>query len=393
MTDILVPFSYRISYRKREYFYFNRRIPADLRHHYNSAKVTYSLKTKSAKVATNRALIAAAQLDDYWLKLRMQTAVVPVQHLAVTDPARNTVVKSITVELGPTLTEAVKLYIRLKGNNRPKTFASSAERACRYLKEVRGDKHLVDYTKSDATAFRDVLIDRGMNGNSVTRVFGTVKSIVSFAANESGLTMINPFMGVYFDHKQGVTVRQPIPNDDIRVVQKVCVEKDDDIRWLVAMVADTGMRLAEAAGIHLSDIHLDEDVPFIRIQPHPWRRLKTKGSERDVPLVGSSLWAARRIVQNTEEGGIAFSRYNKTATTNAGSASGAINKWLKQYVPEGCTMHGFRHSMRDRLRDVECPTEIADQIGGWSSSASVGQTYGTGYSLSILHRWIKDAVG
>ena len=350
------------------------------------------MRTKSAKVATNRALIAAAQLDDYWLKLRMQTADVPVQHLAVTDPARNTVSKPTNVDLGPRLTDAVQLYIRLKGNNRPKTFASSAERACRYLKEVRGDKYLVDYNKSDATAFRDALIERGMNGNSVTRVFGTVKSIISFAANESGITMINSFLGVYFDNKQGVTVRQPIPNDDIRVVQKVCIEKDDDIRWLVAMVADTGMRLAEAAGLHISDIHLEGDVPFVRIQPYPWRRLKTKGSERDVPLVGSSYWAARRIVQNTDEGGIAFPRYNRTGTTNAGSASATINKWLKQYVPDQCTMHGFRHSMRDRLRDVECPTEIADQIGGWSSSASVGQTYGTGYSLSILHRWLNDAV-
>ena len=154
----------------------------------------------------------------------MQTADVPVQHLAVTDPARNTVSKPTNADLGPKLSDAVKLYIRLKGNNRPKTFASSAERACRYLIEVRGDKYLVDYNKSDATAFRDALIERGMNGNSVTRVFGTVKSIISFAANESGLTMINPFMGVYFDNKQGVTVRQPIPNDDIRVVQKVCVK-------------------------------------------------------------------------------------------------------------------------------------------------------------------------
>lgn len=316
----------------------------------------------------------------------------PKQHLALSDPARGVVPQSPIVDLGPKMSDAVQLYIRLKGNNRPKTFASSAERAGRYLIKARGNKRLLDYTKSDATMFRDALIKRGMNGNSVTRVFGTVKSIVSFAASESGLTMINPFMGVYFDHKQGVTVRQPIPNDDIRVVQKICMEKDDDIRWLVAMVADTGMRLAEAAGLHLSDIHLDCDVPFVRIQPHAWRRLKTKGSERDVPLVGSSIWAAHRIVQNTEEGGIAFSRYNRSATTNAGSASAAINKWLKQYVPEGCTMHGFRHSMRDRLRDVECPTEIADQIGGWSSSASIGQTYGTGYSLIILHRWINDAV-
>jgi|LGOV01.1.fsa_nt_gb integrase len=101
--------------------------------------------------------------------------------------------------------------------------------------------------------------------------------------------MINPFMGVYYDNKQGVTVRQPIPIDDIRLVQNICMETDDDIRWLVAMVADTGMRLAEAAGLHKSDIHLDGDVPFIRLQPHPWRRLKTTGSYRPIGALENQI--------------------------------------------------------------------------------------------------------
>ena len=34
--------------------------------------------------------------------------------------------------------------------------------------------------------------------------------------------------------------------------------------------------------------------------------------------------------------------------------------------------------MRYRLRAVECPKEIIDQIGGWSSS-DVGQSYGEGF--------------
>ena len=150
-------------------------------------------------MATNRALSAAAQLDDYWLKLRMENDQLPIQHLAITDPARNLIVKPTVIDLGPKLSEALEIYIRLKGHNRPKTFAASAERACRYLKEARGNKHLPDYTKADATAFRDALFERGLNGASVDRIFGTIKSIISFAANESGLTLVNPFLGVYFD--------------------------------------------------------------------------------------------------------------------------------------------------------------------------------------------------
>ena len=41
-------------------------------------------------------------------------------------------------------------------------------------------------------------------------------------------------------------------------------------------------------------------------------------------------------------------------------------------------MHSFRHSMRDRLRAVQCPSDITDQIGVWATDG-VGQGYGSGY--------------
>ena len=43
--------------------------------------------------------------------------------------------------------------------------------------------------------------------------------------------------------------RMPMPIDSIRLVQSECVKLDDDIRWLIALISDTGMRLAEAAGL------------------------------------------------------------------------------------------------------------------------------------------------
>ncbi len=50
------------------------------------------------------------------------------------------------------------------------------------------------------------------------------------------------------------------------------------------------IRLAEVIGLTASDVHLDVEVPLVRLSEHPWRRLKTHESERDVPLVGTTLW-------------------------------------------------------------------------------------------------------
>ena len=46
--------------------------------------------------------------------------------------------------------------------------------------------------------------------------------------------------------------------------------------------------------------------------------------------------------------------------------------------------------MRDRLRAVECPSEIIDQIGGWSTQG-VGNGYGNGYKTIAVYKWLKKS--
>lgn len=150
------------------------------------------------------------------------------------------------------------------------------------------------------------------------------------------------------------------------------------------------MRLAEAAGLPKEDLKLDDPVPHAVVREHPWRRLKTSGSTRKVPLVGQALWAARRVHENSRGSAFAFPRYNMTDQTNANSASAALNKSMKPRGPERCAMHSFRHSMRDRLRAVECPADIVDQIAGWQTER-VGHGYGTGYPLEVLAKWMRAA--
>lgn len=387
MENIFVPYSFQ----KDGIYYFVRRIPAELQHHYAQKKVSYSLRTRSAKLAARRSLTAASQLDGYWDKLRDEGNRTPIQHLTNSDPARQASPADHDVDLGPSILEAVDLYLRLKGHNRPATFAAGAQRASKYLIEESGNKYLGQLKKSDATAFRDALFERGLNGSSVARVFGTIKAIITFTISEAGLEIANPFKDVFFDRRIGRKERCPIRTEDIKLIQIECQKLNDDLRWIVALVADTGMRLAEAVGLHMDDFHISEEVPFVRIQAHPWRRLKTKSSVRDVPLVGSALWAAQSIISD-DKGEFAFPRYIKDGHTNANSASAALNKWLKKISSEDYSMHSFRHSMRDRLRDVGCPSELADQIGGWSKSGNVGQSYGSGYSIKVMHQWMNKAM-
>ena len=87
------------------------------------------------------------------------------------------------------------------------------------------------------------------------------------------------------------------------------------------------------------------------------------------------------------ESKLAFPRYCNEVACNANSASNGLNKWLHQTMPKRVVIHSFRHSLRDRLRAVECPTEVVDAIGGWQV-VLVGQRYENGYPLKVLMTWL-----
>ena len=55
------------------------------------------------------------------------------------------------------------------------------------------------------------------------------------------------------------------------------------------------MASSEAVGLLTDVIKLYEEVPYIKLGCHPWRTLKAKGSKRDIPLVGASVWAAKYV--------------------------------------------------------------------------------------------------
>jgi len=359
-------------------YYYSRRVPSDLLGFYSSRKIVVSLRTKTKRAALLSASHLSLELDSYWSSIRIKKIASRYVHSANADT---------TTGSGITIEDAKDYYLELKGQTKPKLFHQIAERNTRYVVDILGNKDLSNYTSIDAGTFRDALLKRGLATSSVRRIFSSVKSIVNLAVKERGLDIVNPFLGVYIPDLDDTKERKPVPIKDIRVIQAKCKAIDDELRWIVSLISDTGMRLAEAIGLKAEDVILDAEIPHVLIRPNEKRRLKTKQSERVVPLIGMALWSATQALNNQPDGHL-FSRYNKTDQTNANSASAALNKWIKGYVNKGVVMHSFRHSMRDRLRAVECPSDIIDSIGGWSKG-SIGEAYGSGYPLKVLYRWLQ----
>lgn len=113
------------SFVKDGVYYFIRRVPNDLRHHYISSNISCSLRTRSVSVAASRAVRAAQKLDEYWYHLRINDSDLPGKHML--RMAGNIGVTPPTLPMPPAaaiaasvkLSEAVSIYLRLKGKGRP----------------------------------------------------------------------------------------------------------------------------------------------------------------------------------------------------------------------------------------------------------------------------------
>jgi len=191
---------------------------------------------------------------------------------------------------------------------------------------------------------------------------------------------MSKFRAPYLIKKRGIFYLQK------RIPQQLCYQKDDDIRWLIALLSDMGMRLVEAAGLAKEDVFLDTAISYVRLCKRPWRPLKTRS--REVGKFRAALWAAQRAHESSSNEHL-FPRYCSDDGCKADYASNSLNKWLRKHVPSGCVVHSFKHSIRDRLRAAGCPAEVIDQIGGWTTFG-VGQQYGEGFTLKFIQRFLKQ---
>ncbi len=365
---------------KGRIFYYRRRVPHKLRKFYRKGVVEFSLGTQNEKDARELSSDVTAKLNKYWLQLSMETLEIPASHLLVEkhgDP------QSI-----PKLSEALALYIRNKNTKNSDAFVRTSERAVRELISCSGDMEIDKYDRTDALKLRDKILGRGLAPQSAKRLLSVVRSVINLSINEYALPINNVFSKLDFGQAKPVHDRTSIPVETIKIVQQECMKLDDDKRWLVALIADTGMRLSEGLGLLKEDIVLDHDVPHLIIQPHPWRSLKTNSSERKVPLIGSALWAAERIRTNVRSR-FAFPAYVNEEESKTNSVSAVLNKWLKTVAGDKHVIHGFRHSFRDRLRAIQCPIDMIDQLGGWKQINSVGNDYGEGYDLYLLRDHLR----
>ena len=106
----------RVKYtiKKRDVFYFTKRVPKDIRSYYTRDRIIICLKTKSDASASRACKSLIQRLEDYWLSIRLIQFNIPAQHLIKTN-------KSFTSDAA-LISVALEDYFKIKRNGKDEIF-------------------------------------------------------------------------------------------------------------------------------------------------------------------------------------------------------------------------------------------------------------------------------
>ena len=346
-------------------YYYNRRVP-------KHAVKAYGLFIRQALSKCPEEAEAYAKrlgdvLEGSWRRTTERVQLVDIPSVLASFKPRSFVLSEIAQE-----------YLTLRDiDQKPPTVALSG------FLSLAGDGDVSEYTREDAKLFVRHLQMRGNKTATIRRRINSLSAIMNYAYAELDLDKRNPFSRLIIkaegedSHKRGT-----FTHDQLKEGYEKALGSGSQIKLLMPLLGETGCRLAEIVGLRLEDIDLENDQ--IHIRPNSARRLKTRNSKRTLPLVGFAKLAMEKALKHSDDQYI-FPRYIRDGKCYATHASNALNKWLKKDF-DGLTAHCLRHTFRDRLRAVECPLDLIDQIGGWKSVSSIGNSYGKGYSIRKIKK-------
>lgn len=257
------------------------------------------------------------------------------------------------------------------------------KRAAETLVEVLSDKTINDLTRADALKFRDHWQTRATKGlvqiGTANKSLSHVGRMIKIVSRLHHLDKETVFAGLRLEGGRDGKRKPFTPEFIVNVILRdgALDGMNDEERAIIRVLVNTPARPSEIINLRPERILLNATIPHIRILP-VGRILKSEASERDLPLVGIALDAMRAFPNG-------FPRYDD----NGDSFSAAANKYFAENGMKPSKLHSvysLRHGIKDRLRDVECPDELLDEMMGHNTSKP---RYGDGHGLRLKLKYLQ----
>jgi len=298
-------------------------------------------------------------------------------------------------ELRLKASEQCDYYIELRQRGDDQKFCQGVNNAKLFLLKHLPDKRPGSYSRFEVRQLINSGLTSGLKTKTIQRYLSTLRTAFTEVSHELECRedQLHPFTKFKIPHlAEDMEDRAEFSFAQLEVLREAQDKRKPEITWLIHLMMETGMRVNEACGIRAEDINQQGNHPFVRLHKNAFRRLKNRNSHRYIPLVGVALKACKAAA-NASTSEWLFPNYidfDKAQTKNT-AASAAVNKRLRSELGEDApTAHSFRHTLRTRLRQVECPEALAKEIGGWQKDIS--QSYGSTTDIEVKTKHLKKAM-
>ncbi len=259
---------------------------------------------------------------------------------------------------------------------------TSRIRSAQQFVEVVGDKPVTEITETDGLEYVDWWRARVVSGETNAKTANRDIGQLSRMLKDVRIRRRYKYPDIFKDLRlRGETEKSRVPyeSDFIknRFLGGALDGLNEDARFVLYVMIETGLRPSEIVNLTAQAIHLDCPIPYVEILPEG-RQLKTEDSKREMPLVGVALQAIKLRPQG-------FPRYRDKSS----SMSGTLNKYLKEngLRPNSeVSVYSLRHSFRDRLVAAEAPDSLIDSLMGHRSGKP---KYGKGPSLELKLKFLE----
>jgi integrase len=284
------------------------------------------------------------------------------------------------LHLEPKLSDAVAIYLHESDAGDGRKFQGDVLHVYRRFTSLFGNLCLCELRYMHASTFRDHLLSLGLKPVTVRKQTAILNAMLNVALRYLDIDRLSPFRALKIS---GVDEKRPmrlITHDLIIEVKQKLMTHFKPYKFVGLIQLNTGMRLSEPVYARVEDCVLDHPIPHIWVRRNELSNRKNKSSIRAIPLVGVSLFAAKRLVEmaKCEESEWLVPKYAHYHGSN--SCSAIMNKYLADLEFRS---HMFRHGLIDRMKACnDIPTRLAESITGHSSGGSEFNNYGTvGYTL------------
>lgn len=256
------------------------------------------------------------------------------------------------------------------------------ERAVANFIAAAKDKPVAEITREDMLAYRkawaDKLEKKKQNPESANKDFGHLADVIRTVSDIRGLG-VDPALFAKLRFRKSKRPSKGVPFStpwirDTLLAEGALARLNEEARLPLLVMVNTGARPSEILGAARADWVLDAKVPHLAVRPRHDHELKTEQSEREIPLLGVSLEAARALAALPHPG-----RYFQ----KSGGWSAVVNKFLdvnKLRETPAHTAYSLRHAFEDRLLEAGVDHRLRVELMGHKYERPA---YGRGGSLEL----------